>query len=128
MGKRIFKITEAQYNLLKKINEEVVVGTDKNFRQGTNITDANKKLNQELSQAGINIKNNPNVEKKIEVNDPTSPTGELEVKINDKNPTTQSQQTENRVISVNGIREDVMRKLKQNSTVYTLNDLKKKRI
>lgn len=122
---RIFKLTEEQFKALGKLNEEIVVTTDKNFKQGTNISDANKKLNSEITQAGINIQNNPNVEKRLEINDPSSKTGELEITIDDKNPNLK-QTHESRVVTMKEIREDVMRELKKNSTVYKLSNFLKK--
>lgn len=123
---RIFKLTEAQYKIAKSVNEEIVVSTDKNFKQGTSISTANKTLNSELTQAGINVQNNPNVEKRVEINDPSSRTGELEVTIDDKNPNNKPTQQESKVITMSGIREDVMRKLKANSQVYKLSDITKR--
>lgn len=124
--RRVYKITEAQYKLLKGLNEEVVVTTTDNFKQGTNITDANRKLNREIQNSGLNIQNNPNVEKRVEINDPSSKTGELEVTIDDKNPNTK-QTHESRVVSMKEIREETMRKLKENSELTTLNELISKR-
>jgi len=124
--RRVYKITEAQYKLLKGLNEEVVVTTTDNFKQGTNITDANRKLNREIQNSGLNIQNNPNVEKRVEINDPSSKTGELEVTIDDKNPNTK-QTYESRVVSMKEIREETMRKLKENSELTTLNELISKR-
>ena len=122
---RVFKLTEEQFKALGKLNEEIVVTTDKNFRQGTSISDANKKLDSEIAQAGINVQNNPNVEKRLEINDPSSKTGELEVTIDDKDPN-QKKTQESRVVTLKQIREDVMRELKKNSKVYKLSDFVKK--
>lgn len=122
MNKRIFKITESQYNLLKSLNEDtdsMVIKPENDLPTNTTVQQAKTKVDrmaQEKGLKGVVDQGKASLGADIKI-----PGGkDEEITFHNNN---QSTQTEGRVITISDIRENTMRKLKENSELLTFNEL-----
>lgn len=128
MGKRIFKITEAQYNMLRSLNEDadsMVIKPENDLPTNTTVQQAKTEVERMAQKKGLKTAVDQG---KASLGADVSLPGGKDEEITFHNNNTQTLKTEGRVITVSDIRENIMRKLKENSELLTFSQLLSKKI